>query len=499
MTTPGGLTVRQAPIPTPHAILWVPQGGATPATMQFPVFFAPSALRAINEHFRASPESGLLGFLTGDLCEDAASHARYVVVDSTVRLTQPIYGDKTTVVVSRVMDRVHKELAKTNGHVIGWYHSHPPLGLSLAAGDLETHVTFFGKAWHVALVLGGTPDQPAAALFRAPSGDPTALVALPFYEVVEEQQASAPGGKVSHLPWRNFRTADRAATRGASAAMPAPRPSTKGAASAARSTLEVMRPAPPAPAPTPAAPPPPAPAPPPTPAPRASATVPRAAARAAPPAPPPPVRDLPLLELGSPMPEPAVPHEPPPRQPAHRTTAAVPAPPAPPAPAPRPSDPTRRRTSRPVVRASLTAAERGGRSGRGWVWGLLLILALGGGAYYYFKLRPDAARPRATPPLPTAIPAGDSTLARFEATADSAMSVVRNYGDRAGLFASRQITCAELTRGFAAVENQMLAYGTARKALRRPLDPAHLARDQALFAAVDTVDAQFDRSRCPRP
>jgi hypothetical protein len=133
------------------------------------------------------------------------------------------------------------------------------------------------------------------------------------------------------------------------------------------------------------------------------------------------------------------------------------------------------------------------------VWGLLLVLALGGGgAYYYFKLRPRLAGRTATPPAPTAA-AGDTTLARFEAAADSAMSVVRNYGDRARLFASRQITCAELTRGFAAVENQMLAYGTARKALKRPLDPAHVARDQALFAAVDTVDAQFDRSRCPRP
>ena len=494
MTSPGGLTVRQAPIPTPHAILWVPQGGAVPATMQFPVFFAPSALRAINEHFRASPESGLLGFLTGDLCEDAVSHARYVVVDSTVRLTQPIYGDKTTVVVSRVMDRVHKELAKTNGHVIGWYHSHPPLGLSLAAGDLETHVTFFGKAWHVALVLGGTADQPVAALFRVPSGEPTALVALPFYEVIDEKEASTPGGKVSHLPWRNFRTADRAATRGATAAMPAPRPSTKGAASAARSTLEVMRPAQPAPAP----PPPPPPKPPP-PAPPPQATAPRASATAPRPAPPakpsPSTAGLPLLELGAPMPEPTTPHEPPPRQSAHRMTAPTPAPP----PAPRPSDPARRRTSRPVVHASLAAAKRGGGSGHGWVWGLLLLLALGGGgAYYYFKIRPGLAGRTATPPVPTATPS-DTTLTRFEAAADSAMSVVRNYGDRARLFASRQITCAELTRGFAAVENQMLAYGTARKALKRPLDPAHVERDRALFAAVDTVDAHFDRSRCPRP
>lgn len=194
------------------------------------------------------------------------------------------------------------------------------------------------------------------------------------------------------------------------------------------------------------------------------------------------------------MPEPATPHEPPPRQPAHRTTASVP----PPEPPPRPSDPARRRTSRPVVHGSLTAAKRRG-SGHGWVWGLLLVLALGGaGAYYYFKLRPRPAGHTATPPAPTA-GSGDTTLARFEAAADSAMSVVRNYGDRARLFASRQITCAELTRGFAAVENQMLAYGTARKGLKRPLDPTHVARDQALFAAVDTVDAQFDRSRCPRP
>jgi len=128
------------------------------------------------------------------------------------------------------------------------------------------------------------------------------------------------------------------------------------------------------------------------------------------------------------------------------------------------------------------------------------MLALGGGgAYYYFKLRPRAAGRVATPPpAPTATPR-DTTWTRFEATADSAMSVVRNYGDRARLFASGQITCAELTGGFAAVESQMLAYGTARKALKQPLDPAHIARDQALFAAVDTVDAQFDRSRCPRP
>ncbi|HEY6853998.1 MAG TPA: hypothetical protein VI139_07110, partial [Gemmatimonadales bacterium] len=120
----------------------------------------------------------------------------------------------------------------------------------------------------------------------------------------------------------------------------------------------------------------------------------------------------------------------------------------------------------------------------------------GGGAYYYFKLRPGLA---GTPKPQPAVAPIDSALVRFEATADSAMSVVRNYGDRARLFASGQITCVDLARGFAAVENQMMEYGTARKALKRSLDPSHAARDEALFAAVDTVDAQFDRSRCPRP
>lgn len=467
--------MRQAPIPTERAILWLPQGGAAPAPMQFPVFFGRSAMRAINEHFRASPESGLLGFLTGDLCEDAATHARFVLVDSTIRLTQPIYGDKTTVVVSRVMERVHKELAKTNGAVIGWYHSHPPLGLSLAAGDLETHVTYFGKAWHVALVLGGTAEQPAAALFRSPRNDPATLVALPFYELIDEGEAAARGGKVSHMPWRNFRTADRAATRGASAAVPAPRASqVRGSAPAERSTLEVMTSAEPAalvPAPAPVAASPPRPAPPPAPRPPARA------------APVPAIEGLPLMELGASMMDPP----PPPR----RTTPPAPAPsPAPPSPAPR------RRTSRPVVRASLAQARRGGRSGRGWMLGLLLVLLLGGGgAYYYLKIRPRGPGQS----LSAAAATADSALRGFERVSDTVTATVRNYNDRARLFDNRQMTCTDLSRGLVAVESGWTTYNLRRKALPAPLDAAHFSRDKAVYAAVDSVERHFDRSRCARP
>ncbi len=473
--------MRQAPIPTERAVLWLPQGGTVAAPVQFPVFFGQSTLRAINEHFRASPESGLLGFLTGDLCEDAATHARFVVVDSTIRLTQPIYGDKTTVVVSRVMERVQKELAKTNGAVIGWYHSHPPLGLSLAAGDLETHVTFFGKAWHVALVLGGTADQPAAALFRSPRNEPTALVALPFYELIDERETAAPGGKVSHMPWRNFRTADRAATRGASAAVPAPRASqVRGSAPAERSTLEVTA----------------APPPPPPPAPRPAATMSPPVARAGPPE----TAGLPLMELGAPMPDVPAPRAPrasgpPAPPPARRTT--TPARPSAPPPAPRTSDP-RRRTSRPVVRASLSEAQRRGGSGRGWIWGVLLVLGLGaGGAYYYLRLRPGAAGHAATVPPATAV--GDSALHGFERVSDTMTGTVRSYNDRARLFDNRQMTCTDLARGVVAVENGWTTYNLRRKALTGPLDAVHAGRDQAVYAAVDSVERHFDRSRCARP
>jgi len=149
-------------IPTARAILWNPNGRRNPGG-RYPVFFEQKALTALHEHLLGVKGQALIGFLVGDLFECPTSRVRYAVVDSTIRLNQPIYGDKTQVVVSRLWERIQEELGRVGGHLIGWYHSHPPLAIDLAPGDVQTHEQYFTQPWHLALVIGADHErQPSA-------------------------------------------------------------------------------------------------------------------------------------------------------------------------------------------------------------------------------------------------------------------------------------------------------------------------------------------------
>ena len=125
-------------------------------------------------------------------------------------------------------------------------------------------------------------------------------------------------------------------------------------------------------------------------------------------------------------------------------------------------------------------------------------------------VKPPAAAPKRQPPPHPPAPAsappprGDSAPAlpapapRLDRLADSVAKAVRDFGDRAGLFDRRQLACDGLARGLLAVENRWVTYGTARRASGVP-DRTHAARDQALYAGVDSVERRFEKSGCPRP
>ena len=82
---------------------------------------------------------------------------------------------------------------------------------------------------------------------------------------------------------------------------------------------------------------------------------------------------------------------------------------------------------------------------------------------------------------------------------DSLSRAVRNFQDRARLFASGQMDCGGLATGLVAVDNLWIIYNTERKARLAAFDPARVARDQSLWASVDSVSRRFDDSGCPRP
>jgi hypothetical protein len=175
---------------------------------------------------------------------------------------------------------------------------------------------------------------------------------------------------------------------------------------------------------------------------------------------------------------------------------------------------------------------------------LLLIAGLGGGVYWYVKIRnpaaplpwagvlaraksmgaglidrgkkmvarksPSAARarsgaarsplvqpaaPQALPPPPP--PPPPSPFARFDRLSDSLSRVVRGFQDREP--ATDRGNCAIVGRDLASIERLWILYNAERKIHVAGFDGARISKDQALWAAVDSVESRFEQSGCPRP
>ena len=559
------------PIPVARSILWSPAGedggGQRPGHIPFPVFLAQSALTAIHEHVAAPARAGqgVLGFLLGDLCECPETNVSYLVIDAALRLNQAIYGDRTRDVITRLWDRVQEQLETQHAHLIGWYHTHPPLPLSLSEHDVETHEQYFGEPWQVALLLATDAEEPAAGFFRAGPDEAWTSTPLPFYELLGPESIRPDGKKRSFVTWKNHRAYN---------------PVTPPAAATIR---------------TPAAKPP------------SEPKFTPAAAKPQPPPPPPPaapssraddrheLKFLTAAEDMPPPPPPSPPRSPPP--PRRHTPPPRPAPPLPPEPEPEAEadavepvamdeagaaapiwpDEFEEREHAGEAEASEEVLEpvprprRRGKRRKGlWVTLFVLLIAAGGaGAYWWYqpvlpipewstitgkwsaikstiggtmsavgaklsalkaKLRrapptPAPPRPRAqppsrpvtqpataaappgpassqrtaSPPAPSApAPSPPAPRARLDVAGDSLTQVVRAFAERATQFARGQVPCAGLANGLAVVEKHWIAYNTARRNAG-VLDAAHAARDQTLYAGVDSVERRFEQSGCPRP
>ena len=483
------------PMPMDRAILWNPvkkEGAARPSgRTPYPVFFQQEAVVALQDHLKASPQQAIFGFLIGTLYRDPDAGVLYAVIDKTLRLNQAIYGDKTEVVVARLWDRMQEQLARASGRLLGWYHSHPGQALSLTTHDVETHVKFFTEPWQVAVLVSAESEGVVGGFFRSGTTQAWAETPLAFYELLQPDSIRAGGKKRSFIMWKNYKAFNPVASKAAAAPPPPPPP------------------APPPPAPT---------------------------------------DDLPIIRTSADdEPAPArgakrpaapvfVPDEAPPSAPTPRPVAPPPAPPPPPRAQPTPPPAPRREAPRPPRRTpapSFRLLEQEGRptrrrrSRRGlWLTLLALLLIGGGGAaagYWYSFLRqpgaplpfglqslpfglgrpkaPATPAPGAAPPAtrPAPAPRPDTTFVRFDRLSDTLTSAVRNYHDRAALFARRQIDCAGLARGFVAIDSLWINYLAERKARIASFDARRTARDQGLYASVDTVESQFEKSRCPRP
>src|SRR5205823_9421137 len=143
-------------------------------------------------------------------------------------------------------------LEQQRASLIGWYHTHAPLPLTLSGHDVETHEHYFAEPWQVALLLGTDPAAPAAPSFRAGTDEASTATSQPFYELLAPESIRPDGKKRSFVTWKNYRAFNPATPTGSTAP-----------AAVTQVTPRVAAKLPGAPKFTPAPPPPPTPPPPP--------------------------------------------------------------------------------------------------------------------------------------------------------------------------------------------------------------------------------------------
>jgi len=104
--------------------------------MQY-VYIQNSVFNEILYHSRENPNIEIAGFLIGEIRNG------YVVINSSIRAKPSEAGHARVVVdrdfIARVADDIVK--GRIRGRIVGWYHSHPGLGVFMSVDDLKTHQT----------------------------------------------------------------------------------------------------------------------------------------------------------------------------------------------------------------------------------------------------------------------------------------------------------------------------------------------------------------------
>ncbi|MDX1615194.1 MAG: Mov34/MPN/PAD-1 family protein [Candidatus Promineifilaceae bacterium] len=152
-----------------------------------------TALRQIDEHLNQDLSNEAGGALLGSVESDR--HRYLVSVDATL----PVHaGDRGPVHFTFSADswaQLQTARAETypTMEIVGWYHSHPDLGVFFSPDDVIVHSAAFVQPWHVALVIDPVRQEgcffsrrPSAAAHQP--GDLTAMTG--FFEKLELESDS---------------------------------------------------------------------------------------------------------------------------------------------------------------------------------------------------------------------------------------------------------------------------------------------------------------------
>jgi len=208
-----------APLPVNRASRWNSQYDETGLNPLVSVFMTQPAYSRICVHSVSDMTNEVGGMLIGQWCVDIDDNNRnrsqFIVVEHAIPARHTRQGSVYLTFTQESLVDIHDQI-DTNfqgKRIVGWYHTHPRMGIFLSHYDTWLHNNFFPEPWQVALVV--EPHSALGGFFvRQNAGvlDPTRYFG--FYELdgsfgrsmvfwsnlnqIDEQKEKEREGGISH-------------------------------------------------------------------------------------------------------------------------------------------------------------------------------------------------------------------------------------------------------------------------------------------------------------
>jgi len=143
------------PIPLDNARRWYSHDEEPGFNPLYPVFVTQGAYFCVVMHSASDMECEVGGLLVGNWSIDTESQQQFIVVEAVLPAR---YTRQGTVYLTFTQDSLVDLHAEMDEHypgkqIVGWYHTHPGMGVFLSPHDAWLHQHFFPEPWQVALVI----------------------------------------------------------------------------------------------------------------------------------------------------------------------------------------------------------------------------------------------------------------------------------------------------------------------------------------------------------
>ncbi len=153
LSDPTAGSLPNEPMPLDQSLEWVSPFEQA-VDLRVKIFFAQSAFSGCVEH-TASDSNEVGGLLVGQVRVDPLHARPYLLVENILPALETQAGHTFVTFTQETLVKLHGELeARFPGkRIVGWYHTHPGLGVFMSSYDTWLHEHFFGDPTQVALVV----------------------------------------------------------------------------------------------------------------------------------------------------------------------------------------------------------------------------------------------------------------------------------------------------------------------------------------------------------